>query len=218
MSEFQRARQSMVDNQLRTSAITDWRILTRMAAVPREAFVNDDRRAVAYIDDIQWLGEAGSGRFMPAPATFGKLVQLAEILETDSVLDVGAGLGYSTAVLAGMAASVTGLEPNADLAAIANANLANIGVTNATIIAGDIGRVANSSFDVIIVEGALDEVPAEFLARLSEGGRLVALMRTGVVAVANVFVKNGQGISARAEFNAMLPSFFSATRAEEFVF
>lgn len=218
MSEYQRARQSMVDNQLRTSAITDWRILTRMGEVPREAFVNDDRRPVAYIDDVQWLGEAGSGRFMPAPATFGKLVQLAEVLDTDNVLDVGAGLGYSTAVLAGLAASVTGIESNADLAAVASANLANLGVTNATIVVGDIGGVAKASFDVIIVEGALSEVPAEFFARLREGGRLVALIRTGVVAVANVFVKNGQGISARAEFNAMLPSLFSATRADEFVF
>ncbi|KKC39477.1 hypothetical protein WH87_04560 [Devosia epidermidihirudinis] len=218
MSDFERARQSMVDNQLRTSAVTDWRILTRMAAVPREAFVNDARRPVAYIDDVQWLGEPDSKRFMPAPATFAKLVQLAEVLETDSVLDIGAGTGYSAAVLAGLAATVTGIEPDAQLAAVANANLANLGITNAKVVAGDIGLVAKSTFDVIIVEGALDQVPAEFFARLSEGGRLVALIRTGVVAVANVYVKSGEGISARAEFNAMLPSFFSATRVDEFVF
>lgn len=218
MTEFERARGRMVDNQLRTSAVTDWRLLAQMGVVPRELFVPATRRAVAYIDEVQWFGAPAAQRFIPAPATFAKLLQLAEVTETDTVLDVGAATGYSTAVIAGLAASVVGLEQDAALAATARANLEQLGIVNARIIAGDIAAIAGEQFDVIMVEGALDSVPAAFLAALKDGGRLVALIRNGAVAVANVFVKTGQGIAARGEFNATLPPLYAARTAEEFVF
>ena len=109
MTQFERARATMVDNQLRTSGVTDWRVLAEMATVPRERFVPAERQSVAYIDDIHWLGTRAPRRFMMAPATLAKLLQLAEITKDDAVLDVGAATGYSTAVIAGLAASVVGL-------------------------------------------------------------------------------------------------------------
>lgn len=214
MVDFQRARAHMVESQLRAGGVTNAPILARMRALPREDFVDPSRREVAYVDDIQWLG---NGRFMAAPATLAKLIKLAEITQSDSVLDIGAATGYSTAVIAGLAAKVTGLEPDAALAAAAAANLAVLGVTNARIIAGDIDQLGAAAFDVIIVQGTLDSVPDSFMARLNEGGRLVALIRNGAVSVAHVFVKSGRGIAARAEFNAFLPP-LAQRQNEEFVF
>lgn len=216
MIDFDRARQVMVDNQLRTSNVTDWSVLTRMGAVPRERFVPESRKAIAYIDDIHALGQAG--RFMLAPAALAKLLQLAEISRTDSVLDIGAGTGYATAVIAGLAASVIGLESDAALAATARSNLSELGLGNASIVAGDVAALGKAHFDLVLVQGALDTVPAEFLALLEDGGRLVTVVRQGGVAVANVFVKTDGTVAARAEFDLAVPALFAAPRDVAFVF
>ena len=218
MVDFERARTQMVESQLRSGGVTNPAILARMRTVPREDFVSATRRDLAYIDDIQWLGDKASRRFMAAPATLARLLALAEITQTDTVLDIGAATGYSTAVIAGLAASVTGLETDADLAAAARANLAALGVTNASVIHGDISQIGKVRFDVIIVEGALDAVPDAFIAALAEGGRLVALLRTGAVGLAHLFVRSGREVTARAAFNAALPPLFAERPDEEFVF
>ena len=218
MVDFERARTQMVESQLRSGGVTNPAILARMRTVPRENFVPATRRDLAYIDDIQWLGDKASRRFMAAPATLARLLALAEITQTDTVLDIGAATGYSTAVIAGLAASVTGLETDADLAAAARANLAALGVTNASVIHGDISQIGKVRFDVIIVEGALDAVPDAFIAALAEGGRLVALLRTGAVGLAHLFVRSGREVTARAAFNAALPPLFAERPDEEFVF
>ncbi|MCS6758249.1 MAG: protein-L-isoaspartate O-methyltransferase, partial [Candidatus Devosia euplotis] len=112
-----------------------------------------------------------------------------------------------------------GLEPESELAATAAATLKDLGITNATMVAGDIAALGRGAgFGVIIVQGALDSVPDAMLAILNDGGRLVALIRSGGVAVANVFVRNGKGIAARGELNASLPALDSTPRAAEFVF
>ena len=218
MVDFERARTQMVESQLRSGGVTNPAILARMRTVPREDFVSATRRDLAYIDDIQWLGDKASRRFMAAPATLARLLALAEITQTDTVLDIGAATGYSTAVIAGLAASVTGLETDADLAAAARANLAALGVTNASVIHGDISQIGKVRFDAIVVEGALDAVPDAFIAALAEGGRLVALLRTGAVGLAHLFVRSGREVTARAAFNAALPPLFAERPDEEFVF
>ena len=218
MVDFGQARAFMVDNQVRTSSISDRRIIALMGELPREIFVAPARRDIAYIDDVQWLGTPGSGRFMAAPAILAKLVQLAEITEADDVLDIGAGTGYSTALLAGLAGSVVGLESDAGLAAAAEANLAQLGIDNARIQSGDVAALTGQGFDVILVQGALDTVPQNFLGLLKDGGRLIALVRKGAVAVANVYVRTGTGVTARAEFNASLPPLFAKVQDDKFVF
>ena len=217
MADFATARLRMVDNQLRTSAVTDHRILTAMGDVPREAFLPADREALAYADVVHALG---GDRFLAAPAPFAKLLQLAEIIHTDRVLDVGAGTGYSTAVLARLGAHVTGLEPDPALAGKARANLADAGVTNAEISTGgfDGDGLPRDHFDVIIVEGALDAEPSPLFHLLRDGGRLVALIAAGGTAVAHIFVKSGGEVAGRSEFNTTLPPLAAAPRPETFVF
>jgi protein-L-isoaspartate(D-aspartate) O-methyltransferase len=204
----------MIDSQLRSSGVINKRVLARMGAVPRELFVPANRQATAYIDSVQWLGKPGSGRFIAPPAVFAKLLQLADIKAEDHVLDIGAATGYSTAVIAGLAGTVSGFESDSELAATAKADLASLGLTNASIVA----EIGKNLYDVVLVEGSLETVPEPYFAALKDGGRLVALVWTGGVSVAKVFVKTGKTISSRSEFNASLPPLLGARQQQEFVF
>jgi protein-L-isoaspartate(D-aspartate) O-methyltransferase len=217
MVDFERARQVMVDNQLRTSNVTDRRLLGAMGSVAREAFVPVARQALAYIDETHDLGH---GRALSAPAPFAKLVQLAEVQHSDAVLDLGAGLGYSVAVLAQLAHEVVGVESDETLAAEARKALSAAGVGNAEIVVSSFDDVHAHArgFDVIVLEGAVDEVPHGLFALLREGGRLVAMIRRGPTAVANVFVKTGDTVKSRAEFNTSLPPLTVAKKTDAFVF
>ncbi|OEO28994.1 hypothetical protein VW23_027505 [Devosia insulae DS-56] len=217
MADFANARLKMVDNQLRTSGVLDHRVLTAMGTVPREAFLPADREALAYADVVHALG---GGRYLGAPAPFAKLLQLAEIAATDRVLDVGAGTGYSTAVLALLGASVAGLEMDAELAGKARANLEAAGVSNAEIAVGsfDGAGLPHDHFDVIVVEGSVTLEPTPLFRLLREGGRLVVLIANGGPAVAHIFVKSAGEVAGRSEFNTSLPPLAEAPRVEAFVF
>jgi len=218
MADFATARRRMVDNQLRTSNITDRRILTAMDEVPRERFVPDARQGLAYADTVHDLGH---GRALASPAPFAKLVQLAEVDRTDSVLDIGAGTGYSTAVLARLAAQVTGLESDPTLAGKARELLAALGVANASVVEGALDGAGQprDSYDVIVLEGAVADPPAGLFPLLKDGGRLVALLRRNSGAgVAHVYVKSGKDVATRAEFNTAMPPLGQPPRKESFVF
>ncbi|GLQ57908.1 protein-L-isoaspartate O-methyltransferase family protein [Devosia nitrariae] len=218
MVDFEHARRAMVDSQLRTTNVTDRRILAAMGRIPRENFVPEARRPIAYIDESHGFGALAPGRFLPAPSPFAKLVQLAEIGPGDHILDVGAGTGYSTAVLAALGAEVVGVEREAKLVEQARANLASLGIANAKVVEGAHDRAPKGRFDVIVLEGAVTSVPEAFFTSLGEDGRLVALVQTGVTAVAHLFVKAGKTVTSRAEFNANLPPLEAPRPREDFVF
>jgi len=220
MIDFAAARKKMVENQLRTSAITDRRLLAAMAQVPRENFVPAGRRDLAYIDEAHLLTGSGTPRYLSAPAPFGKLVQLAEVNTSDKLLDLGCTTGYSAAVLASLCDQVVAVESDPVLAAAARLNLAALGIGNAKIIEAPIESGARSEgpFDVIILEGAVDLVPDALLAQLADGGRLVALIRQGAAAAAHLFVKSGRDVASRTEFNTTLPPLPGGEAPAEFVF
>lgn len=207
-----------MDSQLRTTNVTDRRILAAMGRIPREIFVPEARRPIAYIDESHAFGAVAPGRFLPAPSPFAKLVQLAEIAPGDRILDVGAATGYSTAVLAALGAEVLGIEREARLVELAAANLSSLGVANAKVIEGSHDRAPKGRFDVIVLEGAVKSVPEAFFTSLAEDGRLVALLQTGVTAVAHLFVKTGKTVTSRPEFNASLPPLEAPRPTEDFVF
>lgn len=207
----------MVENQLRTVGISDKRLLAALMTVPREHFVAPAQRPIAYTDVVQPIG---AGRYLAAPAPFAKLVQLAEIAEDDAVLDVGAGTGYSTAVLAAMAREVTALESDPTLADIARRNLTELGIAHVRLVDSplDGSYAPGRLFDVIVVEGAVEHEPSAFFPLLADGGRLVALVRDGSVATAHVYVRSGAEVAGRAEFNAAMPALPQAPRPQTFVF
>jgi protein-L-isoaspartate(D-aspartate) O-methyltransferase len=140
------------------------------------------------------------------------MLQLAEIAPTDNVLDVGCMTGYSSAILARIAARVTALESDADLVRVAAEMLPAVGAANATVVQGDLaeGHKAKAPYDVIFVNGAIEVRPAALLAQLTEGGRLVAVMKSGAQGHATVFLKDKGQIGSRAGFDAdaqILPGF-----------
>ena len=205
MTDYAQARKTMVDNQLRTSGITDRRLLTAMGEVPREAFVPASRRELAYIDEAQPLN--GTRRLGP-PAPFAKLIQLASSEHTDRGLDLGCGTGYSSAVLAQLAAEVVAVDEDQALADQARKILADIGAPNVAVVSGSLTGAAKGKgpFDVIVVEGTVPELPDGLLAQVKPEGRLVALIApAGRVPVAHLFAKSGKGIASRADFDARLP-------------
>jgi protein-L-isoaspartate(D-aspartate) O-methyltransferase len=205
MDDFAVARTRMVESQLRTEAVTDYAILNVMGRVPREAFVPAKLKQVAYIDDdIEVKTGDGTSRYLMEPAPFARMLQLAEIASTDRVLDIGSGTGYSAAVLCGLAATVVALESDSELAAESRRNLAALAVDNAKVVSGplDSGAAAEGPFDVIMIEGAVDTVPAALFNQLREGGRLVAVVGRGWSAMATLYTKTDGQIGRRVAFNA----------------
>jgi len=215
MTDYARARTIMVDNQLRTSGITDRRLLAAMGEVPRELFVPEVRRPLAYIDQPIALDAT---RKLGAPAPFAKLVQLAEIGGTDHVLDLGCASGYSAAVLARLAGSVVAVDTDAGL--LARARNALREQSNVTVLEGpfEAAGKAKGPYDVIVVEGVVSAVPEALFGQLKGDGRLVALIAiAGRPAVAHLFARSGKGIAASRAFDAALPPLPTA-REDRFVF
>lgn len=216
--DFAAARLKMVDNQIRTTDVTEHAILRAFLTVPREAFVPDARRVLAYIDEDVPLG---GGRYIMEPSPFGKLLQLADIRSSDVVLDVGCGTGYSAAILSHLAGSVVALESDAGLAAKASETLAGLDILSVAVVEGPLekGYPSEAPFDVIIFEGAVEVLPDTFLDQLKPGGRLVVVEGIGNAALAKLYVKDHDGIvSDRVAFNCAVKPLPGFRKEAAFVF
>lgn len=221
MSDYAVQRENMVESQVRPSDVTDRRILRAMAKLPREVFVPSKLRATAYRDADTVLSpadETGLARAMLAPRVAAKLIQLAAVEESDIVLDIGCLTGYSTAVLAELAQTVVGLESDAAMAERASALLLELSIDNAVVETGVLaeGVPSEGPYDVIMLEGAVSEVPANLLDQLKDGGRLVAIEGHERYGRACLWRRVGENFDCRVAFNAvaaLLPGF---ERAEEF--
>ena len=222
-ADFEQQRIRMVDGQLRATDVNDIPIVDAMAVVPREAFVPASRKALAYIDDDVEVAPARDGRsarFLMKPSPFGRLLQLAEPRSGDRVLDVGAGTGYSSAVLSRIVASVVALESDPSLAAEASAVLAAQGCGNVKVVEGALaaGHAADAPYDVIVINGSVDAVPQSLLDQLAEGGRLVAVIGRGNAGRAALHLREGGLISILRGFNAALKPLSEFDRVPEFEF
>ncbi len=221
-ADFSELRVKMVDGQLRTTDVTSLPLLTAMLSVPREAFVPENCRSLAYIDrNLLISGESGQGaRYLMKPSPFAKLVQLAEIGPNDKVLDVGAGTGYSAAVLSKLAQSVVALESDISLADKAESTLADLGYDNVSVVRGDLkaGHEAGGPYDAIVVEGSVEELPEALLAQLAENGRLVVVEGHGNAGVARIYLKSNGVATGRRVFNAAVKPLPGFERAPAFEF
>jgi protein-L-isoaspartate(D-aspartate) O-methyltransferase len=214
MTDFAVQRQNMVESQVRPNGITDARVIDAMAAVPRELFVPEERRALAYMDEdvLVAVTPDGGRRWLMEPMTFARLLQLAEIGPGEVVLDVGCATGYSTAVIAALAESVIAVEEDQVLAEEATARLGELGITNAAVVNAPhaAGLPGEAPFDVIFINGRIPSLPRPLLKQLKDGGRLVAVVGETEVAPALLCTRHGEAFSRRAQYDASvapLPGF-----------
>lgn len=213
------ARKFMVDGQLRPNKVSDPALLDAMGSLPRELFVPDASRARAYADEPVPLSP---GRAMMAPMVLARLIQAAQPRLGESALVVGAGTGYSAAVLAAMGLVVTALEEDAALVAAAQAALAqSLPGARPRITQGKLpdGATGQAPYDIILFDGAVPEAPPVLVAQLAEAGRLVAVMsRQGQVSAATLGRKLDGHLFLTPIMDASAPALTSLLRTPGFVF
>jgi protein-L-isoaspartate(D-aspartate) O-methyltransferase len=207
MIDFAEMRRAMVDAQVRANDVTDLRIVASMLETPRERFVPTSLSSFAYIDDDLLVKEGPPARYLMEPMVLAKLLQAAEIGPDALVLDVGAATGYSTAVLARLAGQVMALEEEAELASEGSNLLVELGLLNAAFVQGPLtaGWPAESPYDVILLNGAVDSAPEALLGQLKPGGRLVAVVGRGRAGRATIFTNTSGGVGSRVVFDAAVP-------------
>ena len=166
------AREAMIDSQLKPCGVVSPRTVSAFYAVTREDFVPVARRGVAYVDAPHPLG---SGRELMAPLSLGLLVEEAAVQPGERVLIVGAGMGYSAAILAELGADVTAVESDPALAGAARRLLGTR--ANVRLVEGPLeaGAPAGAPYTLVLIDGAVEVLPPELIAQLAEGGRLFAI-------------------------------------------
>ena len=217
--DFAAARHFMVEGQVRTNRVTDSLLVDAMENIARENFLPEALKPRAYIDEDIVVAP---GRIMMEPMVLARLLQAAEIQNTDLCLVAASATGYEVACMARMASTVVAIESNADLANASEDALKTIGADTVTIVKSDItkGHPAQAPFDVIFINGAVSEVPQTLIKQLSEGGRLVCVVAPqGQVPGKATLVTMREGVaSERQIFDANIPRLPEFTKAPTFSF
>lgn len=197
-------RTMMVDTQIRPSDVTKFPIIEAMLSVAREDFVPADKVETAYVGDNINLG---GSRVVLEPRTLAKMLDALDIQSDELVLDLGCGLGYSSAVIARMAAAVVAVEEDEGMASEAQAALSNAGADNVILHTGALaaGAAEHGPYDVIVLQGAVEHMPDAILDQLKEGGRIAAIFADGELGAVRVGYKIDGQMNWRLSFNAGAP-------------
>lgn len=205
---FASMRAAMVESQLRTSDVDDQRVIAAMARVPREDFVPAERRAMTYVDRSIPLS---SGRALNPPLATGRLLKEARVEEGDKVLLIGAATGYSAALLTELGAQVTAVEEEGG---------PEIHATGVDVQRGPLasGARSNAPYDLLFIDGAVEEVPAALVEQVADGGRVVTgIVERGVTRLCGGRVVGGKlGLVRFADMEMVVLPGFAAP--ERFVF
>ncbi len=201
MTDFPALRRNMVDSQIAPSDVTDRRVMRVMAEVPREDFVPQAQKPVAYIDEALKLGR---GRLLLPPMVVGRMLQLARIDPGQTVLEIGCATGYASALMARLGAKLIALEAG----------------TGVTVVEGPLaaGHAAAAPYDVILMSGSVPEAPLGLASQLAGSGRLIAIVGETAPARLTVFTRTANGLSGLAVFDAPIARLPGFERAPSFVF
>lgn len=194
----------MVDTQIRPSDVTKFPIIDAMLSVPREKFVPDELKEAAYIGEHVPLG---NGRVLLEPRTFAKMLDFVDVQPDENILDIGCGLGYSTAVLASLAKFVVAVEEDEQRADEAQSLLSELNLDQAVVVSGALfeGAAKSGPYDVVIIEGAVEVLPEGITAQIKDNGRVIAIFAEGELGVVRVGYKRDGRLHWRFAFNATAP-------------
>ncbi|WP_300437234.1 protein-L-isoaspartate O-methyltransferase [uncultured Mameliella sp.] len=204
MTDFATRRRMMVDTQVRPSDVTEFPIIDAMLSVPREAFVPSDRIEAAYASEHVDLGE---GRVLLDPRVFAKILDALNLTNADLVLDIGAGYGYSSAVIAHIAEAVVALEEDESLVDEAQALLTEHHADNVVLQAGALtdGAAEHGPYDAIVIEGGVEVLPEGLEAQLKDGGRIAVIFMENALGTVKIGHKLDGHINWRFAFNGTAP-------------
>jgi len=210
VTDYKTRRKIMVDTQIRPSDVTKFPIIDAFLFVPREKFVPDGKREAAYIGENFQIGQS---RVILEPRTLAKLLDALDVNNDELVLDIGTGLGYSSAVISLVAEFVIAVEDDSSLASEAEEILSEIGADNVVVEINKLeeGAPEHGPYDVIIIQGGVEEIPGSILKQLKNGGRVGAIFIEKGLGTAKIGFKLNGKINWRYSFNAaapVLPGFF----------
>jgi protein-L-isoaspartate(D-aspartate) O-methyltransferase len=207
MTDFALARRNMVESQLRPNRVTNASLLAVVSELPRERFLPDGLRSVAYSDEDVPLG---NGRYLMEPMVLGRLIQMLQPQAEDRAMVVASGRGYGAALLARLVKSVVAVESDPALAAAAQETARELGLAGIQQSTGPLeaGAAASGPYDIILIEGAVRQVPQAIVDQLADSGRLATVIAgvPGTLGIAQLFVKEGAQASGRPLFDAGTPS------------
>lgn len=220
MTNYQAARINMVDSQINTMGVVNDTILEAFRTVPRELFVPENRRGIAYSDEDMPIGE---GRCLMEPVTHARLLQAAQPVPEDIALDVGGATGYSAAILAGMVNRVVTVEMSDNFLSYAQDIWKKLEIPNITAHQGRFseGCAAHAPYSLILLNGTVASIPHALVSQLAPGGRLLAVVkgRADKIGKAVLLQKSTEGVlSERILFDAAVPYLPGFEPRNEFVF
>lgn len=215
MIDFAARRTQMVDTQVRPSDVTKFPIIDAMLSVPREAFVPSEMIEAAYVGETL---EITPGRALLEPRTLAKMLDALDIQREELVLDVGCGLGYSSAVIGHIADAVVAVEADESLAEEAQRLLVEAGADGVAVHTGPLadGAAEFGPFDVICIQGGVETVPESLTDQLKEDGRIASLFMEGQLGVVRIGYKQNGEVSWRFAFNASAPVLDGFEATQEF--
>ena len=208
--DFAAAREAMVESQLRPQGVTDPAVIEAMRSIPREDYLPSHTQPLAYVDRAVGIGE---GRFLAAPAVLGQLLTEMVPERGQRALVVGAGTGYSAAVLAAMGLEVVAVESDAALAAVARDN--GIEVVEGPLKAG---WPDAAPYDRILIDGAVEAIPETIIDQLADGGRLGTAIADRGITRLTVGRKSGNAFGTLSVGDAGVPELPGFQRPRAFTF
>ena len=215
--ELARARDMMVESQVRTADVTDPRIIHAMRTLPRERFMPAHKRALAYAD-IEV--DVAPGRSLMRPRDLAKLIQSLAPQANERALEIAGATGYGAAILASMCSEVVTLDPDPDLSFAAHAALESCALTNAKTVstAAIDGWKDEGPYDLILLNGSAEIVPDAWLAQLAPGGRLGVIVRQGAAGSARIYTRGAEAVAYRTMFDAAPPVATGLAKPPTFAF
>ncbi|MBY0380727.1 MAG: protein-L-isoaspartate O-methyltransferase [Xanthobacteraceae bacterium] len=219
MSNTAAARQKMVDSQVRTADVTDLRLIEALREIPREAFLPESQKALAYLD-IDIALDGAPDVYLIKPVVLARMVQAAEIGSGDRVLVTGGAAGYAAAIVAKLAAEVVAVVGNSSVAELTRTGLSDAGVSNVTVSVGEAaaGDASKGPYDIIVLDGATEVVPEGLYQQLQMDGRLVGVFALSKPSRATLVTKSPGDFGGRTLFDASAPVLSGLKRLPAFSF